>query len=746
MSVEFSAIASKFLANVFGSSTNEPVYLASLPNSDARDREVGERPVATRELETIEAFVRKWDRQDRALYFCTATVKAGSTTRSKATIAELNGLHVDIDFKSIACTPTEAEQKLQHTFLMPSKVVHSGGGLHAYWLFKESLPATPNAIERIERLLKLLADHLGGDPACAEASRLMRLPGTHNTKGGAWTEVRLIEDRALRYEVFELEDWLEIASPLIHGKQTQQVNSFANPWLAVASRFSNKPPIDVEERLSAMRYQGEGDSGIHTTQVSVTAALLNRGHAVDEAVSVVLDATRAAAGAYGERWNWHREERTIRAMCGSWLAKHPDIVREQTNSTDKQTTETPPPPPALLRPYVARPFAEIPPRRWLHAGHYIRQQVVMTVGPGGYGKTSLIICNGIEMAIRQGLLGTAPTEGPLRVGYWNAEDPEDEIERRIAAVCIRHEIDQAALQGQLFLGSKISGGRRIAMLDRNGNVSFDDKLLTEVTKFVRDAEIDCVIFDPLIAFHRVPESDNGAMEQVVKAFEEIAASCNCCIELSQHTRKSSSLGAQGELTADDSRGASSAVNAARSVRVLNRMTGDEAKLPKIAPEERRHYLRVSRDKTNLAPPGKANWIHLVPVQLPNANATHPGDNVQAAEAWDYPQPFDNVSADDMRWLRSKVAGGTYRKDPRSDEWVGKPLADRLGLDPDEDRQRLQAILTAWFKNGVLNTEIRKVICSHHSQQFFLAHFRPSSLPSMRCPLICNQWRLLKLSR
>ena len=44
---------------------------------------------------------------------------------------------------------------------------------------------------------------------------------------------------------------------------------------------------------------------------------------------------------------------------------------------------------------------------------------------------------------------------------------------------------------------------------------------------------------------------------------------------------------------------------------LSAMTAQEAEMPKIAAEERRHYLRVSRDKTNLAPPGKATWVHLV---------------------------------------------------------------------------------------------------------------------------------------
>src|SRR5262249_50725518 len=151
------------------------------------------------------------------------------------------------------------------------------------------------------------------------------------------------------------------------------------------------------------------------------------------------------------------------------------------------------------------------------------------------------------------------------------------------------------LRGRLFLGSKITGPRRLASLDNIGNVVFDDGILTEVATFIADNHIDCALFDPLIAFHRVPESNNNAMEEVIKqAFEPIALSCNCCVELPHHPRKSAAS-QQGEISVDDSRGAAAITNAARSVRVLNRMTVREAELPKIEPEERRHYLRVNRD-------------------------------------------------------------------------------------------------------------------------------------------------------
>jgi AAA domain-containing protein/bifunctional DNA primase/polymerase-like protein len=411
------------------------------------------------------------------------------------------------------------------------------------------------------------------------------------------------------------------------------------------------------------------------------------------------------------------------AMTGStaphderWQERFEDIPRlvdsaERLHEADKEEAEAEPQQPQqpLLHAYAPRPFSQIPRRQWLHAGHYIRQQVVMTVAPGGYGKTTLLIANAVEMCTGLGLLGSAPPGGALRVAYWNAEDPEDEVERRIAAACLRHDINPETLRDRLFLGSKITGGRRLASLNRIGSVVFDDGILAEVSKFIADNKIDCAMFDPLVAFHRVPESNNTAMEEVIKqAFEPIAITTNCCVELSQHTRKSAAS-QQGEIGVDDSRGAGAITNAARSVRVLNRMTAQEAELPKIEPEERRHYLRINRDKTNLAPPGKATWIHLASVELPNGDDHRPGDHVQAAEPWDYPQPFDDVTAADMQWMREAVRSGNYRTSPRSPDWIGLPLIEHLGLDSDDkgDRKKVGAILKTWFANGVLATEERE---------------------------------------
>jgi hypothetical protein len=359
--------------------------------------------------------------------------------------------------------------------------------------------------------------------------------------------------------------------------------------------------------------------------------------------------------------------------------------------------------------YRARPFKQIPPRQWMHAKHYIRRHVVMTVAPGGYGKSSLLLLNAIELATGRGLIGPAPRER-VRTAYWNAEEAEpEEIERRIAAICVAHHIDPQELEGWLFLGLKVSGDEfRFAGL-QDGKIAPNTALIDKITAFIIKHEIGVLILDPMVQFHRLEEINTAAMESLVKdVLQPIAYATNCCIELSHHTRKSSGFAGNAEITADDSRGAGAAINAARSVRVLNRMSKVEAETHGVKDENRRLHLRISRDKTNMAPPGKARWMLLASIDIGNETATLPADNVQAAMPWNYPKAFDGVTVETMHFMRAQVSKQSYRKDVRSPEWVGKPLLEHLGLNADDKgaRARVRAILDAWFGNGVLALEQR----------------------------------------
>src|SRR5262245_28106390 len=190
---------------------------------------------------------------------------------------------------------------------------------------------------------------------------------------------------------------------------------------------------------------------LHDSLRDVSAKMIRSGMSAGATVNALRALMQSSTAPHDGRWE-ERYEDIVRMVAGAEDLRE---AHKEEAEAGGDAEELPP----LLHAYAPRSFSQIPRRQWLHAGHYIRQQVVMTVAPGGYGKTTLLITNAVEMCTGLGLLGSAPPGGAMRVAYWNAEDPEDEVERRVAATCLRHNIDPEALRGRLFLGSKITGRR-----------------------------------------------------------------------------------------------------------------------------------------------------------------------------------------------------------------------------------------------------------------------------------------------
>jgi len=328
--------ATDFIRRLFDATT-APIYICSFPNERLDETQPPERHVTTRLPSHITSFAAKWDRPKRGLFFCVGTVQPG-TKRSKEYIVETIGLHADIDFKNVEGDPKRDEvvRKLEYLRLRPSVVVFSGGGLHAYWLFKEALPTQGN-IERIEDDLRLLADLVGGDLQVCEVSRVLRLPQSHNSKADGWVEVQVVEFSDRRYELDDLEDWLAETSPILLRKVRERpiTTGESNFWLDYCKEHGHKRPIDVEQRLASMQYMGGEDASIHNTQIACSASLLNAGMDVEDVIDMILHATKAAAGEYGARWNWNRERRNIAKMCATWVKKHPPTERAEPQDATK---------------------------------------------------------------------------------------------------------------------------------------------------------------------------------------------------------------------------------------------------------------------------------------------------------------------------------------------------------------------------------------------------------------------------
>ena len=285
------------------------------------------------------------------------------------------------------------------------------------------------------------------------------------------------------------------------------------------------------------------------------------------------------------------------------------------------------------RPFVLRPFvpvdpAALPPRQWLYGRHYQRRTVSATIAPGGFGKTSLVLVEAIAMRTVRSLLGEQPEER-LRIWYHSGEEPLEEIDRRIVAICQLNKIPQEELGDGFFRTSSNEIPLRVAK--GYSNLELDTKLIKQISEAIGDSKIDVAILDPLVTLHAVPEADNIKMTAVIGIFRELADRFNCSFDLEHHNRKVLTGHGVTEYTSDDARGASAIRDAVRSMRALNHMSEPDAELAGIPLFDRTSYFRVDRAKGNYTAPARAAvWRHFVNVDLAN------GDEVGVVVPWEFP--------------------------------------------------------------------------------------------------------------
>ncbi len=149
------------------------------------------------------------------VYFGVGLIQGSPSGRGKAKdVAAIGALWADIDLlgpgrdkKPLPATLDDAQGILERLPHAPSMLVHSGHGLHAYWVLKEPwVFDTDGERDQAARLAKgwhgtvcAAAESLGWHlENLGDLTRVLRLPGTLNHKGTPPAEVRVIESHLER--------------------------------------------------------------------------------------------------------------------------------------------------------------------------------------------------------------------------------------------------------------------------------------------------------------------------------------------------------------------------------------------------------------------------------------------------------------------------------------------------------------------------------------------------------------------
>ncbi|MHB2208650.1 AAA family ATPase [Methylobacterium sp. CM6257] len=430
------------------------------------------------------------------------------------------------------------------------------------------------------------------------------------------------------------------------------------------------------------------------------------------AISLVLEHGGASTAA--EAAHWLCDRIGVRPEDLGWRGSRRDEGTDFASAgpdmdagADHGATAAPPPLTFKARPFVWADPATIPRRQWVLERHLIRKFISVTAAPGGVGKSSLVLADGLAMATGRNLIGHQP-HGRFKVLIWNGEDPLEEMQRRIMAACIQYEISQEDVEGHLFVNSGRDDPIIVAEQKRDG-VTIAVPVVEALKATIRENGIDVVQIDPFVSCHAVNENDNGAIDRVAKLWGKIADETGCAIELVHHTRKTGG----NDTVMEDIRGAVALLSAARSGRVLNTISNEEAERAGV--EQRRLYFRVDNGKANLAPPltDRSSWFKMASVDLGNGQPLTVGgigigtqldsDSVGVVTAWQWPDPLAGVTTADLRAVQTEVRStGPWRENVQANDWVGKPIARVLKLDPTDKahREKIKRLLKIWIENGM----------------------------------------------
>lgn len=132
--------------------------------------------------------------------------------RTKANVTSFNCSFLDIDL-----TPesrrTEAEiiyKELCEKGLQPTAIILTGKGLHVYWIYKQPIPFSKQALEEYEVLQLAIVDGYasrGADPQARDAARVLRIPGANyfDKDGKKTCEIELLYlNPETKYEPIQL--------------------------------------------------------------------------------------------------------------------------------------------------------------------------------------------------------------------------------------------------------------------------------------------------------------------------------------------------------------------------------------------------------------------------------------------------------------------------------------------------------------------------------------------------------------
>ncbi|MDK0755011.1 DNA-binding response regulator [Clostridium perfringens] len=178
-------------------------------------------------------------------------------------IRQFRALYIDIDnsegdtlYKAYKVLELAEKGKIPK----PSMIVDSGRGIHLYWRIKNAPYGALHTWQELEDFLYVSLKYLGADVKATDAARVLRLPGTTNSRNNTKCRVIYTDDK-LEYSMYDLREkylkttkkQLEMLRAKKKPKKKVIVNTFFNSYSLHMARAE-----DIETLCELRNYDVKG--------------------------------------------------------------------------------------------------------------------------------------------------------------------------------------------------------------------------------------------------------------------------------------------------------------------------------------------------------------------------------------------------------------------------------------------------------------------------------------------------------
>jgi hypothetical protein len=187
-----------------------------------------------------------------------------------------------------------------------------------------------------------------------------------------------------------------------------------------------------------------------------------------------------------------------------------------------------------------------------------------SVSPGGVGKTTLAIYEGVHIILGRPLWGRRIVK-PGRVVFITAEDSERIVRTRLIQICRALHLSDAELEivadGFYIEDLSMTGGRLVGVNPKTGAVQ-PTLLVADIIARYRDLNVSLVHLDPASLLGPGEQSGNDGMSELMRAARQIAAALRAACQIVHHVAQvvarsgiqDQYAGRGGTAFADNSRG------------------------------------------------------------------------------------------------------------------------------------------------------------------------------------------------